>query len=135
MRNIGIELASEGKTICILAGEMDSEDLWEEISESEFKSNVLDGLTVEIVPNIYIYTIKDNASLQVRFLYLDTGKCLCDYITLGDLLNIESGTDIIEVSRESKDVLTLNIVGEAIMLKNVKLISFNKGRSIIQIAM
>ena len=141
MRKVGVELAINGQTLCVLAGELDNEDNWEEFTPEEFKSNVLKDLTVEIGNTFYdrgeltyVYTVRNNDSLQVCFLDLETGNHLCDYIPLQKLLSIDSN-DNIKVMQKETDNIVLSILNEAVMIKEIKLISFKNKKSIIQILM
>lgn len=134
MRRVGVELAINGQTLCVLAGELDNENIWDEISETEFRSNILKDLTVEIEDSTYIYTIRDNGSLQACFLDLKTGKHLCEYIQLSELLKINNNNSI-EVLQKENDSITLSILNEPLVVKEIKLISFKNKRSIIQILM
>ena len=135
VRKIGIELASDGNTLCILAGEMDSENLWEERNETEFISNVLRGLTVEIGRGEYIYRIENNDGIDVSFVNLETGERLCDYITLEKLMCVEESTEDIKVIHSSGDYVSFEVLGEHIMFREIKLLSFKKRKSIIQIVL
>ena len=135
MRKIGIELASDDNTLCILAGEMDSENLWEERNETEFISNVLRGLTVEIGRGEYIYRIENNDGVDVSFVNLETGERLCDYITLERLMCVEDSTEDIKVIHNSGDYVSFEVLGEHIMFREIKLLSFKKRKSIIQIVL
>lgn len=134
MRRVGVELAINGQTLCVLAGELDNENIWDEISETEFRSNILKDLTVEIEDSTYIYTIRDNGSLQACFLDLKTGKHLCEYIQLSELLKINNNNSI-EVLQKENDSITLSILNEPLVVKEIKLISFKNKKSIIQILM
>lgn len=134
MRKVGVELAINGQTLCVLAGELDNENIWDEISETEFRSNILKDLTVEIEDSTYIYTIRDNGSLQACFLDLKTGKHLCEYIQLSELLKINNNNSI-EVLQKENDSITLSILNEPLVVKEIKLISFKNKKSIIQILM
>lgn len=134
MRRVGVELAINGQTLCVLAGELDNENIWDEISETEFRSNIIKDLTVEIEDSTYIYTIRDNGSLQACFLDLKTGKHLCEYIQLSELLKINNNNSI-EVLQKENDSITLSILNEPLVVKEIKLISFKNKKSIIQILM
>lgn len=134
MRRVGVELAINGQTLCVLAGELDNENIWDEISETEFRSNILKDLTAEIEDSTYIYTIRDNGSLQACFLDLKTGKHLCEYIQLSELLKINNNNSI-EVLQKENDSITLSILNEPLVVKEIKLISFKNKKSIIQILM
>lgn len=141
MRKVGVELAINGQTLCVLAGELDNENSWDEISETEFRSNILKDLTVEIGSTLYnrgeltyVYTVKNTDSLQVCFLDLETGNHLCDYIPLQKLLNINN-TENIKVTYEGADTIVISILNEAVTIKEIKLISFKNKKSIIQIIM
>ena len=141
MRNVGVELAVNEQTLCVLAGELDNENSWDEINSSEFKSNVLKDLTVEIGNTsydrrelTYVYTVRNNDNLQVCFLDLETGNHLCDYIPLQKLLSIDN-TDNIQVMQKETDNIVLSILNELVMIKETKLISFKNKKSIIQILM
>lgn len=135
MRKVGIELVIDNNTICILAGEMDSEDLWEEIGDAEFVSNVLNGLTVEIFDKEYIYTLKDCSNLQVSIVNLYTGERLCDYITIEELLKTPNICDDINIKHLTFDSTLVTVLGENIMFKETKLVSFKNRKSIMQIIM
>ena len=141
MRRVGVELAINEQTLCVLAGELDNENIWDEISETEFRSNVIKDLTVEIGNTLYnrgeltyVYTVKNTDSLQVCFLDLETGNHLCDYIPLQKLLNIDN-TENIKVTYEGADTIVISILNEAVTIKEIKLISFKNKKSIIQIIM
>lgn len=134
MRKVGVELAINGQTLCVLAGELDNENSWDESSETEFISNIIKDLTVEIEDSTYIYTIRDNGSLQACFLDLKTGKHLCEYIQLSELLKINNNNSI-EVLQKENDSITLSILNEPLVVKEIKLISFKNKKSIIQIIM
>lgn len=141
MRKVGVELAINEHTLCVLAGELDNEDTWEEVSSEEFRSNILKDLTVEIVDKTYdkgglayVYTVRNNDSLQACFLDLNTGNHLCDYIPLQKLLSIDSN-DNIKVMQKENDSVELYVLDEKIMIKEIKLISFINKKSIVQIVM
>lgn len=141
MRRVGVELAINGQTLCVLAGELDNENIWDEISETEFRSNILKDLTVEIGNTLYnrgeltyVYTVKNTDSLQVCFLDLETGNHLCDYTPLQKLLNIDD-TENIKVTYEGADTIVISILNEVVTIKEIKLISFKNKKSIIQIIM
>lgn len=135
MRKIGIELASDNNTICILAGEMDSENFWEEIGETEFTSKLLKGLSVEIGRGEYIYRIENSDGIYVSFVNLETGERLCNYIALEQLMSIEDSTDDVKVIHKSDDYISFEVLGEHIMFREIKLLSFKKRKSIIQIVL
>lgn len=135
MRKIGVELLINNNTICILAGELDNENLWSETGDTDFISNMLSGLTVEICDNKYVYTIKDTDTIQASFVNLETGERLCDYFTLEDLVNIENSTDDIQILSISNDAVSLCVLNESIMIRKIKLISFKNKRTIFQIVM
>lgn len=139
MRRVGVELAINGQTLCVLAGELDNENIWDEISETEFRSNILKDLTVEIGNTLYnrgeltyVYTVKNTDSLQVCFLDLETGNHLCDYTSLQKLLNIDD-IENIKVTYEGADTIVISILNEVVTIKEIKLISFKNKKSIIQI--
>lgn len=141
MRRVGVELAINEQTVCILARGLDNEDDWDEMTSSEFRSNILKDLTVEIVNTFYdrgeltyVYTVKDAGSLQACFLDLETGVHLCDYTPLQKLLSMGSIDDIKVIQKED-DNITLSILNEVIMISETKLISFTNKKSIIQIIM
>lgn len=141
MRRVGVELAINEQTVCILARGLDNEDDWDEMTSSEFRSNILKDLTVEIVNTFYdrgeltyVYTVKDTGSLQACFLDLETGVHLCDYTPLQKLLSMDSIDDIKVIQKED-DNITLSILNEVIMISETKLISFTNKKSIIQIIM
>lgn len=141
MRRVGVELAINEQTVCILARGLDNEDDWDEMTSSEFRSNILKDLTVEIVNTFYdrgeltyAYTVKDADSLQACFLDLETGVHLCDYTPLQKLLSMDSIDDIKVIQKED-DNITLSILNEVIMISETKLISFTNKKSIIQILM
>ena len=114
---------------------MDSEDLWEEKEETEFISNILRGLTVEIGNGEYIYRIENISNMQVSFVNLETGDRLCDYITLEKLMHVEDSTEDITVIHNSGDYVSFDVLGEHIMFREIKLLSFKKRKSIIQIVL
>ena len=98
MRKVGIQLVSDDTTVAVLAGESDSEAIWDEISETEFKCAMLDNLTVEIADCEYIYTLKDLGDMEICFVNLDTCEVLCDSITLEEIFIYELGGKDYEIN-------------------------------------
>lgn len=138
MRKVGVELAINEQTLCILAGELDNDDNWDEIDDTEFRSNLVRELTVEISNKAcddgnfsYVYTLRNPRNIQVCLIDLENGAHLCDYVSLQKLFNIKDIKGIQIVQREYNSI-TLYVLNETIMIKEIKLISFKNKESIIQ---
>lgn len=132
MSRFGIEIATKSKTLCILACELDNEDLWDEINETEFTSRLLDGLSVEIDKNRYIYTLRNTNDLEIRFMDLESYKPLCEYIPTEYIIDRITSNEVITKIHTENDNAEFIILGNRLTIKEIKLISFKKRRSVLQ---
>lgn len=135
MRKVGIQLLSDDTTIAMLAGDADNESMWDEISDAEFESNTLKGLTVEISGNEYIYTLKNLCDIEFCFVDLETCEVLSDSITLGKVFDAFGTHGDITIKKLKDGGVVANILGETVVFLKTKLVSFKNDRLIIQIVM
>lgn len=132
MNKIGIEIATKGRTLCVLACELDNENLWDELSETEFTSKVLAGLSVEIDKNKYIYTLRNTSELEIRLIDLESCQSISEYVDAKHILNKLTNNDYITKIHTDDSEAVFNVLGNNLVIKEVKLISFKKRNSIIQ---
>lgn len=132
MNKFGIEIATNGRTLCVLACELDNENLWDELSETEFTSKMLDGLSVEIDKNKYIYTLRNTSELEIRLIDLESCKPISEYVDAQHILNRLTDNDYIRKVHTDDNEAVFIVLGNNLTIKEVKLISFKKRNSIIQ---
>ena len=132
MNKFGIEIATKDRTLCVLACELDNENLWDELSETEFTSKVLDGLSVEIDKNKYIYTLRNTSELEIRLIDLESCKPISEYVDAQHILNKLTDNDYIRKVHTEDNEAEFTVLGNNLTIKEVKLISFKKRNSIIQ---
>lgn len=90
MSKVVVKISDDETVREVLAKELDREDSWSEINSSSFKNNNIDGLTLEIKDDKYLYTLKTSSRLSISLVDIDTMKQLTDEIevrNIGSILN------------------------------------------------
>lgn len=135
MRKVGIQLLCDDTTVAMMACEADAESMWDEVSETEFKSATLEGLSVEIADKEYIYTLKNLGDMEICFVDLETHEVLCDSVTLEEIFNAEGEYGAAKIDKVTNESVIVNILDETIVFLKTKLVSFKNDKLIVQIVM
>lgn len=135
MCNFCIGIFDKDKLVAVLARELDNEEHWEELSETEFRSSLLEGVTLEISEKFYIYTLKNCSDFGFAIINIKTNEVLTDIIKLSDALDTLKKFDNqgeIRLLTMTNDEVTMKVYDDTLMVKEFKLLSFNHKKNIIQ---
>lgn len=147
MSKIVIKISDDEAVREVLAKELDREDSWDEIDNSSFKNNNIEGLTLEIKEDKYLYTLKTNNNLNISLVNIGDMRQITEEIRvdslgnrLNSIINNENGIwtdDNVTVKTCENGNFEIKAYNDVIVVHITKLLSFmkNNNNSILQFIM
>ena len=141
MRKTAIGIFNDNKLVQVLACELDREDTWEEVSETEFISTEIKGLKLDIGENKYIYTLNECNDYGICIIDLENESQLTEIVKVEDMYRLLSLNEItllcsnMQINKNDSNDYELNIDKELITIHQTKLISIKNNKNILQFIM
>lgn len=133
-QNFALKITDKNGVYELLAGNLDNDNHWIQTNNNEFISSILPEIRLKIKQTedktIHIYSIHSDCELYFEIVKIDTGEIISDTVKLNELFNkVSKCTDSKSISNNK---IELDILGNILVIKNIKLINPLTQKSILE---